>query len=272
MAALTVSSFGLVACDPVTNQDVNDMHTASTRFTEIHIGGASGGVTLHRDAGATLTTIKRHFHFHGKQPDPNAWDTVDGSVLTLNTTCGPTCAVDYTITTPDTVTVTGHLDSGTMDLTGIAAATLETSSGSIAVHDAAGDVNAGSDSGELKITDVHGRLNAKTESGSAMIDRVSGATTISTDSGAVRAQGLSGTQTSVRTSSGSVRVDLTTAQDLTAETDSGSLRVSVPSGSYKLTQSTDSGHVDIGIPLDNVNGQHTLQLKTQSGSITVRPV
>jgi hypothetical protein len=272
VAALTVSSFGLVACDPVKYQHVDDTHTASTKLTEIHIGGGSGGVTLHRDAGATLTTIKRHFRFHGKQPDTNAWDSVDGSVLTLNTTCGPSCAVDYTITTPDTVTVAGHLDSGSMDLTGIAAATLETSSGTITVHDASGDVNAGSDSGALRINGVHGQLNAKTESGSAMIDRVSGATTVSTDSGEIRAQGLSGTQTSVRTSSGSVRLDLSTAQDLTAETDSGSLRVSVPSGSYKLTQSTDSGHVDIGIPLDNVNGEHTLHLKTQSGSITVRPM
>ena len=58
-------------------------------------------------------------------------------------------------------------------------------------------------------------------------------------------------------------------QDLTAQTDSGSLRVSVPNGSYRLTQSTDSGHVSVGVPVDNVNGKYVLRLTTQSGSITV---
>jgi len=269
VAALAISSIGLVACHPVSDQELRDSRTESAQLTELHVEGGSGSVTLHRDTGATQTTIARHFRYTGTKPALTGWDSTSGSVLSVNTACGGQCALDYTITVPSTLTVTGHLDSGRLDLSGIGTATLETTSGSVLVHDAAGDVNAGSDSGRLTVANVNGRLNLKSQSGSAEVDGVTGATTISTDSGSVRAHGLSGTETSVRTVSGSVSLDLTAAQDLTAQTDSGSLRISLPNGSYRLTQSTDSGHVSIGVPVDNVNGKYTLRLKTESGSITV---
>ena len=271
MAAIAISSFGLAACHPMSYQDFSDKRTESVQLTEVHIEGDAGNVTLRRDASLSQATIARHFQYNGARPASNGWDSTSGTVLTLNTACGVSCAVSYTVTLPWTVTVTGHLDSGGIDLLGIAAATLKTNSGGITVHDAAGDVNAGTDSGGMTVTDVHGRLNLQGQSGSATVKRVTGATTVSTDSGSVRAEGLSGTQTSVRTQSGSVTINLSTAQDLTAETDSGSLRVSVPSGSYRLTQSTDSGHVSVGVPVDNVNGKYGLHLKTQSGSITLSP-
>jgi DUF4097 and DUF4098 domain-containing protein YvlB len=269
VTALAISSVGLVACDPITDKNFADTRTESAQLTELHVEGDAGGVTLVRDTSATQTTIARHFHYSGTKPALTGWDSVSDTTLTVNTSCGRKCVLDFTITVPSTVKVTGRLDSGQLDLTGIGAATLEADSGHIKVHDASGDVNAGSDSGSVTVTDVHGRLNLQTQSGSVIIDQVTGATTVSTDSGSVRATGLSGTQTSIHTESGSVSVGLATAQDLKAETDSGSLRVTVPSGSYRLTQSTDSGHVLIGVPVDNVNGQHALQLKTQSGSITV---
>lgn len=269
MAALTVSSLGLVACNPVADKNFSDTRTESAQLTELHIAGDAGSVTLRHDASAKQTTIARHFRYSGTKPGLTGWDSVSGTTLMLNTACGRQCDLDFTITVPATVKVTSHLDSGRLDLAGIGAATLESDSGRITVHDASGDVNAGTDSGGVTIADVHGRLNLQTQSGSVTADQVTGATAISTDSGSVHATGLSGTQTSVHTQSGSVSVGLATAQDLTAETDSGSLRVTVPSGSYRVKQSTDSGHVTIGVPIDNVNGQHALQLTTQSGSITV---
>jgi len=65
-------------------------------------------------------------------------------------------------------------------------------------------------------------------------------------------------------------VQLAGADDVTAHTGSGTVQVSVPSGSrYRVAATSDSGHVDVGIATDP-GADHALDVRTQSGSITVR--
>src|SRR5437868_9343671 len=95
MAALAISSVGLAACDPMTDHDFNDTRTESTPLAELHIEGAAGAVTLHRDTSLSQTTIARHFRFRGKQPTRAGWDSIAGKVLTVHTTCGDDCTINY---------------------------------------------------------------------------------------------------------------------------------------------------------------------------------
>jgi hypothetical protein len=259
---------GLIGCNAVDRQSFTDSRTEPTAITEVRIQGASGRVTVQHAAGTTK--IDRVVHYDEKKPASRV-DRVENGVLFLNTQCARRgCDIDYTVKVPGQVKITGRLDSGRIDVTDVASATLSTDSGRITVDGVAGDMTATTDSGRIDASRVAGALSLKSESGSLHASRVRGSLVMRSSSGSVHGDGLTGEQTTVQTDSGSVSLSLASVQDVKIETDSGRVEVTVPSGaSWKVRHHTDSGKVEVDIPL-SASATHLIDVSTDSGGIEIK--
>jgi DUF4097 and DUF4098 domain-containing protein YvlB len=256
----------LSACAYVPNKQFRDEHTADAAITSIILNGGSGSVTITGSADGTIH-VKRHVQYRDHKP--GVTDTVAGDTLTLNTSCGRACSVDYDVTAPKGIKVAGRTGSGDVTLRDIATASIAVGSGNIRVRGASGDVSARSGSGDLDLADVAGAVACHTGSGNIRLAGVTGTTDAETDSGDVTATDLHGTRTSTHTGSGNVTLRLATTQDVTAETGSGDVRLTVPGGqSYRVGVSSSSGDKHVGVPSD-ASAAHQLKVHTGSGNITI---
>jgi hypothetical protein len=260
LAAVALTGCGL------SRSDFRDSRDEQVALTEVSVNGGSGTVTV-KPGGAGSVHISRHLSYVGKRPGET--DRMEGSVLRLDTGCGPNCSVDYELAVPPGVRVSGQNGSGDLDLANVATVAVSVGSGSVTVRQASGDVNVETGSGDIELTDGKGNIVAKTGSGAIRLSEISGNVAAETGSGDIRGTGLGGATTSVRTASGSVSLDVAKAQDVTARTSSGSIRLTVPAGDrYRLVATTSSGRTNLGVP-DDPAGEHRLELHTESGGITV---
>ena len=237
-AALTAACGGIGARLTFTD-------TEKSKVTEIAMQGGSGDVTVHT-AAVTQTTITRVVQ-HSSDPGPSY--RMEGTVLRIDTSCGPDCTVSYDITAPAGVAVTGGLTSGDIRLTDVRTANVTLTSGDIEVHGATAGVTARSRSGDMGVTGVKG------------------AVTLEAGSGDVRAVDLAGPVTA-RTNSGDIDVTLTEPANVTVEGSSGDVRVSVPAGAYRVRADTGSGDANVGIDNDPT-ATNMLDIRTRSGDVTV---
>jgi hypothetical protein len=219
--------------------------TEKGKVTEIAMQGGSGDVTVHTAAG-TETTITRVVQ-HSSDPGPSY--RMEGTVLRIDTICGPDCTVSYDITAPAGVAVTGGLTSGDVRLTDVKSADVTLTSGDIEVHGATAGVTARSRSGDMGVTGVKG------------------AVTLEAGSGDLRATDLAGPVTA-RTGSGNIDVTLTAPASVTAEASSGDIRVTVPAGAYRVRTGTGSGDAHVGIA-DDPSATNALDIQARSGDVTI---
>ena len=261
LAGLTV----LTGCRTF-SENFSDTRTESASINEVRIQGSSGSVQIEP---GSATQIDRTVYYQDRKPTART-DRVEGHVLILDTTCQPRqCSIDYRVTVPSSVKITGRLDSGRIDVRGVTTATLSTDSGRISVSHATGDVTATTDSGRIDASDIKGRVNLQSDSGSVHASGVGGALVVQTDSGSVRADGLAGAQTTVRTESGSVAATADSEQDVKVTTDSGSIELTVPKGgAFRVRTHSDSGSTHVNIP-EAASGGHLIDLSSDSGSIRV---
>ncbi|WP_370945660.1 DUF4097 domain-containing protein [Amycolatopsis sp. cg5] len=212
---------------------------------EVRIDNDNGTVKVHT-ANVTQTTVRQSFSYQWSKPG-DAYK-VDGERLVLGG-CGWNCSVDYDVTVPLNTSVTGHVDSGGIELTGVASADVKADSGSVKITDVAGLVKVNVDSGDIDLSGIGQDIDVKTSSGSISGDRLRG-------------------KAEAKTDSGSIKLSLDTAQDVTAQADSGSVKITVPKDRYQVKGSTDSGSRDIDVVNDE-SAPRTLQLDTDSGDVTV---
>lgn len=213
-----------------------DDTSVPSEIHEIRVKGGTGSVEV-RPGTATQVTIHRKVrYFRPFQSRPGPTHHVDGSVLYLDTNRGTAfpnfVAVDYVVDVPPQVRVNGHLSSGSLRLTGVAAVDVRTSSGAIALDGVTGDITAKSSSGSIKGRDLRAsRIDAKT-------------------------------------SSGRLSLDLAQPGDVTAKASSGSIDVTVPDSHYRIDTKVSSGRTQINVPNDPA-GPHHLDLRASSGAIMV---
>jgi hypothetical protein len=261
-AAIGIAGAGLLtACDWAT-QSYSDSDDVAQSFTSVRFANDAGGVTIRAGDEAS---VKREIHYGDEKP--GATFRVKDGVLQLDPCDKRNCWIDYEITVPAGTTVTGQLDSGDADISGVAEATVRSSAGGVTVKDVAGPVKVEASSGDVTLADVGGSVVAKVDSGSIQADNVRGDLTLEVSSGDVQARGIGGA-TKVDADSGSVEVALTAAQNVRVDADSGDVDVTVPAGSYAVSTSSDSGDVTSDIDNDAA-GEHRLDLHADSGSITV---
>jgi Toastrack DUF4097 len=210
-------------CGPL-HARFEDSRTEEAAIDEVRIEGSSGAVLLERSG--TVTQIDHTVSYTHEKPTAR-FDRVAGGVLNLNTNCAQReCSISYRVRLPGAVKVTGHLDSGRIDVKDVTAATLSTNSGQISITNASGDVNAHSDSGRINATD------ARTGSGSMSIG-LSNAQDVKaqTDSGRISLVVPGGASYRVRYSTDSGRANISIPND--------------PSGRYQLDLSTQSGSISV---------------------------
>jgi len=226
--------------------DFENSKTLSETIRSVKLEGDSGSVKIRTGTGPSTVHEKVSYHWRSKPGD--TFYRVDGDQLVL-TDCGNNCSVDFEIVVPAGVPVSGRLDSGALDVAGVAS------------------VDVQSDSGRAKVEDVSGAVNLRLSSGSVDLRDV-GPVTVHSDSGSVTGRGVRG-PVDVTAESGRVEFALTQANDVKVKADSGSIEVEVPGGPYRVEGNSDSGHRDIGVPTDG-SAQHVLDLTTDSGSVKVR--
>ncbi|MER5784750.1 DUF4097 family beta strand repeat-containing protein [Streptomyces mobaraensis] len=221
----------LSACDLGPMKKSEDDATVSRKISAIRIDGDSGAITLHGKPGTTGAELHRTVRYRDDRPD-GPTHRVENGVLVLGG-CGEDCSVEYEATVPAGIPVSGETSSGSIDLTGVGATHVKSSSGAIELTDIAGPADVESTSGAVTGHDL--------------------------GTGPVKA----------KATSGALNLTLASPQDVEAETSSGSLTVTAPGGPYRVTAETSSGSRNISVP-QSPSAPHHLDLTTSSGALKVR--
>jgi Toastrack DUF4097 len=263
---LALAVVGLSGC-ALANKQLRDEQTIETGVTSVTINGGGGSVRITGSSPDASVHVKRHVRYRNQKP--GATTKVDAGALTLNTSCGAICWVDYDVTAPKGITVGGRNGSGDVFLSAVSNISVEVGSGRIDVRNASGNVSARTGSGDIDVSGVTGAVVCRAGSGDVQLRNVASDAVAETGSGDINATDLSGAHTSTHTGSGDVTLRLSTAQDVDVNTGSGDVRITVPGGQgYRLAVSTSSGDTHLGVSSDP-SADHQIKVHTGSGDVTL---
>jgi hypothetical protein len=210
--------------------------SAPVEITEIRVTGGTGSVEVRPGAASSVNIHRKVNYFKPFQHRPGETHRIDGTVLYLDTNQGTSfpsfVAVDYIVDAPAGVRVSGGLSSGSLRLTGVSTVDVKTSSGSIALAKATGDITARSSSGSITGRELH----------SARIDAT--------------------------TTSGRLSLDLAEPGDVSAHASSGAITLTVPESHYRIDTKASTGRVSVDVA-NEPDGPYHLDLGTTSGAISV---
>ena len=247
---IAATTAALAACGNGIGARLTYDDTEKVKVSEVVLTGGSGDVKV-ATAAIADTRIKRIVRTNSGD-DPQVSYSLTGTVLSIDTSCGPRCSVSYEIQAPTGVAVKGRLGSGDIGLTDVATA----------------DVTVGS--GDVYLQRATGAMSVKTGSGNIEALGLRGPVTLVTGSGDVRATDLAGGhEVRAQTSSGDVDVLLTEAASVTARAGSGDIDLSVPEGPYQVKSKHGSGDVStVGIT-DDPAAKLLIDVQTGSGDVQV---
>ncbi|MFC4083317.1 DUF4097 family beta strand repeat-containing protein [Amycolatopsis samaneae] len=217
----------------------------TAQIHQVRLDNDSGSVRIRAESGP----VRVHQEFSYRWSKPSGSYRVEGDTLVL-AGCGRNCSVDYDVVVPAGIPVTGKNDSGGVRIAGVASVDVTVDSGRAEVANVAGPVKLTVDSGATELRDIGQDVTVRAESGS------------------VKGTGLRG-RIDVKANSGGVELKLAAANDVKVYADSGNVQLDVPGGPYHVVGNTDSGRRNIKIPNEG-SATHTLDLSTDSGSVTVR--
>ncbi|SHE58655.1 DUF4097 family beta strand repeat-containing protein [Streptoalloteichus hindustanus] len=236
------------------------------RVRHVRIEDGSGDVRIRVAAGDASAVHRRITHRESKDR-PGASHRVEGDTLVLTRRCGDFCTINYDITVPRDVDVTGGDGSGNIEATGVSAVNIVVSSGDVTARDVAGAVNVRTSSGSVRVQRASGSVRVRSGSGDVQLDDLPGAVDVDDDSGRVRGQGLRG-DTVVRSGSGDVELTLTEPRSVRAHATSGSVTVRAPQGKYRVNATTNSGNRNVNVTEDP-SSSVMLEATTTSGDVTI---
>jgi DUF4097 and DUF4098 domain-containing protein YvlB len=227
-AAVVASGLLLTACDWDTAKNkFSDEETLTQSVSEVRFSNDSGDVKI--TVGDTFQ-VRRTVGYRDDKPGKTY--RVDGDALVLEECKERDCWVSYDVTVPEGTKVSGHVDSGNVEVAGVASANVQAESGEVTVRDVAGDVNASAQSGNVDLSGIGGAVVAEAQSGN-------------------------------------VTVGTTEPVAVTANTSSGNIDVTVPDADYRVDiQADTSGSVtnDLG----NDDSGPKISLQADSGDVTLK--
>ncbi|MCC3767174.1 DUF4097 family beta strand repeat-containing protein [Streptomyces sp. UNOC14_S4] len=201
------------------------------KVNSVEISGARRGTVVIKAGDGPEVSIHRTVHYRD-DAEPKPTQHVSDGALTFTRGCD-NCYIDYELTVPASVQVKVSSSSGKVDVRGVAAADVKTSSGAVTVASIAGVLNVG------------------------------------TSSGSITGTGLSGPSAKIGTYSGDTKLDFTKAPgEVSTDSTSGSVRLKVPGGPYRVEVRGTSGKREINIPTDP-SAKSALKFKATSGDIEV---
>jgi len=208
---------------------------------------------------------------------PAVTDSVAAGRLTL---AAPACAASnctvgltVIVPAPGDVAVIAQSDGGTVTITGI------------------GQANVNSDGGPVRATGIRGPLTVATEGGTLTLNGVRGPLRADTGGGSLTAQDMGRAATSVTTDGGNADIEFAAApanasvstggggaqlefavppQAVTLNTDGGPALVTVPGGPYALTTGTGGGPQIIAIATDP-GAARSISVTTDGGPLQIAP-
>jgi Putative adhesin len=246
LALIAATATTLSGCAGVLGAKMTYNDTEKAKITDIVLSGGSGDVRI-TTAAVDETTIQRIIR---RTTNPGESYHLSGSVLSLDTSCGLNCSVSYQIQAPPGVKVRGALDSGDIQLAGVADTDVQVSSGDMLITDATGPVKVRATSGDIQVLRAHGTVSAVATSGDIRAIDPAGAVNI-------------------RATSGDVEVRLATPSSITADVTSGDINVSVPEGSYNIIDRVRSGDTSLNGLTSDPTSKNVLDLKASSGDVNV---
>jgi hypothetical protein len=205
---------------------MNDDATVGGHIASVRVSDDSGDVKIHT---GDRTSVHRTVHYN--QDKPGVTHHTEGDVLVIESCPVRNCWIDYDVTVPAGTTVDGAVDSGSVNVDGVAGINLKADSGEVIAQGVSGKVNVIAESGSVHLADIGDAVVVQSESGDVSVDNVRGAVSVQARSGAIR--------------------------------------LTVPRGAYRVNASTDSGAVR-GDVTDDPSGTRRLDLHTDSGDIVVR--
>lgn len=229
MAGVTVAASALLlsACDwdEFNGEQFSDAETLSQPVSEVRFSNDSGGVKI---TVGDKFEVRRTVGYRDTKPGKTY--RMDGGALVLENCPERNCWVDYDVTVPEGTKVSGQLDSGSVEVAGVASANVSVESGDVTVRDVAGEVNATAQSGNINLSGIGGAVVTSAESGN-------------------------------------VTVSLTDANNVTASAQSGNVQVTVPKGDYQVEIQSEHEGVrnDVG---DGSTGPK-IDLRTESGDVSL---
>lgn len=229
LAALTLS--GLSACSAIGQKTFADDAKVLQAVTSIRLDNRNGDVKVDASAGASTVFVHRKVDYRGDKPSGTSFGVRDG-VLVLSG-CGRNCGVDYVVTVPAGLPVTGGTSSGGVALIDVGAVDVHTSNGEIAVTDATGPVK------------------------------------LRTSNGGVDVKGVKGGGIDAQTSNGEVTIQTSTPQNIKARTTSGNLTLTIPPARYRISADDSNGDRHVAFENDP-SGDYRLDLSTKNGDLTVK--
>ncbi len=231
LAGITVVASGLLltACDwDLADNKFSDNESLDKPVSEVRFSNDSGDVKI---AVGDTFEVRRTVGYRDTKPGKTY--RMDGDALVLEECKERDCWVSYDVTVPEGTKVSGHLDSGNVELAGVAGADVAAESGEVTVRDVAGDVNASAQSGDVQLSGIGGSVVASAQSGN-------------------------------------VTVGLIEPDDVTASASSGNVDVTVPDAKYQVDIQS-SGHDNVTNDLGNEHEGPKINLRTDSGDVTLRP-
>lgn len=204
-------------------------------------------------AGLTVTTGDRtevRQIIRSWRPGASGEVNLNGGTLTLGG-CGWWCRVQYEVSVPAGVELTGGLGSGDLTAVNVGRVTFSTGSGTIRLTSATGPITVETGSGNIEVTAAADTVDASAGSGNV---------TVTDPGGMVTAE----------TGSGNIELTLAEPSSATLDANSGNITAYVPAGPYRIAGSTGSGERDISVATDPAS-TYVLTLDTGSGNVRVQP-
>jgi DUF4097 and DUF4098 domain-containing protein YvlB len=247
LVLIAATATTLSGCAGVLGAKMTYDDSEKAKITDIVLSGGSGDVKI-TTGTVDQTTIRRIIR---RTTNPGESYQLSGSTLSIDTSCGLNCSVSYEIQTPPGVKVRGNIDSGDIQLAGVADTDVQVSSGDVMVTDAAGPVKVRATSGDIDVLRSHGTVTAVATSG---------------DIRAIDPQGA----VTVRATSGDVQVHLAAPNSITADVTSGDVDISVPQGSYNIVNRGHAGgDTSITGLTSDPTSKNVLDVKASSGDINI---
>lgn len=246
LGALAVTGLLILGACSWSTSTKTDEGAVDGTITKVSFDNDSGDVTIRVGDQAS---VKRVINYRHDEPDTQT-HRLEGDELILESCPTSNCWIDYEVVVPEGTVVDGEVGSGDSTVSGVAKASVRSSSG------------------DVELRDIDGDARGEAGSGDVIMSAIAGASTFQADSGAIEGTGLNGA-TTAESSSGSITLTLAQAQNVRAEASSGDVSVTVPSGHYRVVTEASSGDVDSAVSHSD-EGKFQIDLRASSGDVTLR--
>jgi hypothetical protein len=232
---LLIATAGVAWHHPPPLHDVIRSVTVPQPVTSLIVQSYGGQVRVTAGPARRVQVTERIAYELKDGSPPAITESVSGGRLSLgDPACQlSNCYTDFTVTVPVGTTVTVDTEGGPADISGVAAATVD------------------SGGGLVRITQVSGPLTVSTGGGPLTLNEVTGPLRADTSGGMLTARGITSGTANISTGGGPAQVAFAALPEtVSLDTGGGPAILRVPGGPYALTATSDGGPELIGIATD----------------------